>query len=55
MLAEGELRCNMDDSETVKDLQDSLADLKAEVSKNQQLYSHPTASMHFATPNTGLR
>ena len=32
MLAEGELRSNLDESDKVRDLQDRLADLKAEVS-----------------------
>jgi len=32
MLAEGELRSNLDDSDRVRDLQDRVADLKAEVS-----------------------
>jgi len=32
MLAEGELRANLDDSDKVRDLQDRLADMKAEVS-----------------------
>ena len=32
MYAEGELRNNMDDSERVRDLQDKVAELKAEVS-----------------------
>lgn len=32
MFAEGELRSNLDDSERVKELQDKVADLKAEVS-----------------------
>lgn len=32
MLAEGELRSNLDDSDKVRDLQDRIADLKAEVS-----------------------
>lgn len=32
MLAEGELRSNLDDSDRVRDLQDKVADLKAEVS-----------------------
>lgn len=31
MLAEGELRSNLDDSDRVRDLQDKVADLKAEV------------------------
>lgn len=31
MLVEGELRSNLDDSEKVRDLQDRIADLKAEV------------------------
>lgn len=31
MLAEGELRSNMDESDKVRDLQDKVADLKAEV------------------------
>lgn len=31
MLAEGELRANLDDSDKVRDLQDRLADMKAEV------------------------
>ncbi|XP_049809443.1 ecotropic viral integration site 5 ortholog isoform X1 [Schistocerca nitens] len=31
MVAEGELRSNMDDSEKVRDLQDKVADLKAEI------------------------
>lgn len=34
MLAEGELRSNMDESDRVRDLQDKVADLKAEVSSN---------------------
>lgn len=33
MLAEGELRANLDDSDKVRDLQDRLADMKAEVGK----------------------
>lgn len=33
ILAEGELRSNMDDSDRVRDLQDKVADLKAEVKK----------------------
>lgn len=32
MLAEGELRSNLDDSDKVRDLQDRLAEMKAEVS-----------------------
>lgn len=32
MLAEGELRSNLDESDRVRDLQDKVADLKAEVS-----------------------
>lgn len=32
MLAEGELRSNMDESDRVRDLQDRIEDLKAEVS-----------------------
>ena len=31
MLAEGELRSNLDESDKVRDLQDRIADLKAEV------------------------
>lgn len=31
MVAEGELRCNLDDSDKVRELQDKVADLKAEV------------------------
>lgn len=31
MLAEGELRSNLDDSDKVRDLQDRIADMKAEV------------------------
>lgn len=31
MLAEGELRANLDESDKVRDLQDRLADMKAEV------------------------
>lgn len=31
MLAEGELRSNLDESDRVRDLQDKVADLKAEV------------------------
>lgn len=34
MLAEGELRSNLDESDRVRDLQDKVADLKAEVSGN---------------------
>ncbi len=33
MLAEGELRSNLDESDRVRDLQDKVADLKAEVSR----------------------
>jgi hypothetical protein len=33
MVTEGELRSNLDDSEKVRELQDKVADLKAEVSK----------------------
>lgn len=33
MLAEGELRSNLDESDKVRDLQDRLADMKAEVSR----------------------
>ena len=32
MVTEGELRSNLDDSERVRELQDKVADLKAEVS-----------------------
>lgn len=35
MLAEGELRANLDESDKVRDLQDRLADMKAEVGKIQ--------------------
>lgn len=49
ILAEGELRSNMDDSDRVRDLQDKVADLKAEVNyfkpiisivNNMQVYTH---------------
>lgn len=33
MLAEGELRSNLDESDRVRDLQDKVAELKAEVSR----------------------
>lgn len=32
MVAEGELRSNLDDSDKVRELQDKMADMKAEVS-----------------------
>lgn len=32
MVAEGELRSNLDESDRVRDLQDKVAELKAEVS-----------------------
>lgn len=35
MVAEGELKSNVDDSDRVKDLQDEVAYLKAEVIKNR--------------------
>lgn len=38
MHAEGELRNNLDDSERVRELQDKVAELKAEVSENSSLY-----------------
>jgi hypothetical protein len=42
MVTEGELRSNLDDSEKVRELQDKVADLKAEVCKTwvpcQELY-----------------
>lgn len=37
MHAEGELRNNLDDSERVRELQDKVAELKAEVSENSSL------------------
>lgn len=37
MHAEGELRNNMDDSERVRELQDKVAELKAEVSVEKVL------------------
>lgn len=37
MHAEGELRNNLDDSERVRELQDKVAELKAEVSENFSL------------------
>lgn len=39
MHAEGELRNNLDDSERVRELQDKVAELKAEVCENSLLYS----------------
>lgn len=40
MLAEGELRSNLDESDRVRDLQDKVADLKAEVSYKFDLPIH---------------
>lgn len=37
MHAEGELRNNLDDSERVRELQDKVAELKAEVSRENRL------------------
>lgn len=37
MLAEGELRSNLDESDRVRDLQDKVADLKAEVWNTKRL------------------
>lgn len=37
MLAEGELRSNLDESDRVRDLQDKVADLKAEVWNTNRL------------------
>lgn len=46
MQAEGELRSNLDESDSVRELQDKVADLKAEVSWSTQhfnvQYSHYT-------------
>jgi len=43
MLAEGELRANLDDSDKVRDLQDRLADMKAEVSEECPSHFCPRA------------
>lgn len=48
MQAEGELRSNSDESDRVRDLQDKVADMKAEVcisplsTKEHNLTFHPT-------------
>lgn len=44
MQAEGELRSNLDESDRVRDLQDKVADLKAEVShiSSFKITSHKT-------------
>jgi hypothetical protein len=40
MQAEGELRSNLDESDSVRELQDKVADLKAEVSWSAQQHSN---------------
>jgi hypothetical protein len=52
MVTEGELRSNLDDSEKVRELQDKVADLKAEVCKTcvscQELSQRLAQKLHSA-------
>lgn len=50
MLAEGELRSNLDESERVRDLQEKVAELKAEVI-SWPIRIHPTNSPKYTRFN----
>lgn len=56
MQAEGELRSNLDESDRVRDLQDKVADLKAEVSRCRLNYLSLLTGTLIATfvPNTKM-
>ncbi|XP_034474637.1 ecotropic viral integration site 5 ortholog isoform X1 [Drosophila innubila] len=49
MLAEGELRANLDDSDKVRDLQDRLADMKAELTALKSRGKFPATKLRSAS------
>lgn len=54
MQAEGELRSNSEESDRVRELQDKVADLKAEVRNLYSFLIHDTSSSALNPSSTGF-
>ena len=54
MQAEGELRSNSEESDRVRELQDKVADLKAEVRKLYSFLNHDSTSSALNPSSTGF-